>query len=477
MRSPKSKFEFVALFTFLIGLGIVLTNGFSARIFAQEEDIYERISPISEVLSHILNDYVYQPDVDKAVEGALIGILNSLDRNSGYISPQGFKMMQEDTEGVFDGIGVIIKSDEEGRIFVWQPVPDGPAAKAGIRTGDIITKIDGVSTDGMNTAQAAQRIKGPRGQEVQLSVLRPIGDQGEYKELEFKVKRGKIPLESIVEARLIDGTIGYVRISDFKKNTAKDVKERVEKFLDEGMQSLILDLRWNPGGLLSSSKEVCELFLPRNSLVTSTRGRQREDGRYREDMVLYTEKDPIVPPTMPIVVLVSGTSASSSEIVTGALQFHKRALIVGEKTFGKGSVQTIIPLTRPKGSAVRLTTALYYTPADVTIDRVGILPDVEVPMSSEAQDALQLQMYKSFEANAELRNSQNHGTVTGNTTGAEGDEIVEDVVLKKAVEMLKEDPVWENLVQKYHRDIKETQVAAQKAAIDEKKDVDLSEVH
>ena len=181
------------------------------------------------------------------------------------------------------------------------------------------------------------------------------------------------------------------------------------------------------------------------------------EGGYRDDMQLRTQRSPIIPASMPLFLLVNQYSASSSEIVTGALQFHRRALIVGEGTFGKGSVQTIIPLRKPKGSALRLTTALYYTPADVTIDGRGILPDVEAPMGRDQQSALLDQMYKSFEADYSLRDQQNHGSVTGNKIGKD---TVEDDVLKRAVEIIREDPVFENLLNKYHRDPQETQVAA-----------------
>jgi len=263
-------------------------------------------------------------------------------------------------------------------------------------------------------------------------------------------------LQSVLEARVLDGGIGYIRISDFKKNTAGDLRKRLKGFEDEGMNALILDLRWNPGGLLNASREMCELFLEKNTLVVSTRGRAKASGRFREEMELMTEKHPVVPETMPLIVLVNATSASSSEIVTGALQFHQRALIVGEKTFGKGSVQTIIPLNRPVGSALRLTTALYYTPAGVTIDSVGILPDVEVVMDAEQQRALGLQMYASHRSDISMRDRQDHGRVTGNMS----EDAVQDTVLARAVEILREDSVFDNLLKKYHRDVRETQVAA-----------------
>ncbi len=471
MRKSSSKAEFIALVTFLVGATLVLTNGFSSRIFAQDADraVFDKIEPIGEVLGEVLQNYVYTPDLDEAVEGALIGIMNSLDRNSSFIPAEGYQSMREDTEGEFDGIGVMIGFNDEGHVVVRQPVPGAPAAKAGLRAGDYIEGVDGVPLVDIISASATQnqalgavssRIKGPRGTNVGITVSRAIDeddDASEREELEFDVKRGKIPLQSVLEARVLDGGIGYIRISDFKKNTSDDLRKRLKEFEDEGMNSLILDLRWNPGGLLNASREMCELFLPRNTLVVSTRGREKASGRYTEEMELSTEKHPVVPETMPLIVLVNGSSASSSEIVTGALQYHERALIVGEKTFGKGSVQTIIPLNRPAGSALRLTTALYYTPAGVTIDSIGILPDVEAVMDDDQQEALLLQMMRSYQDDALLmRDRQDHGRVTGNMA----EDAAQDTVLERAVEILREDAVFDNLLQKYHRDVRETQVAA-----------------
>lgn len=467
MRKKSTKAEFLALAVFLVGATLVLTNGFSARIFAQDEEraVFEQIEPIGEVLAEVMQNYVREPDMDKAVEGALIGIMNSLDRNSSYIPPRGLQAMREDTEGEFEGIGVHIRMDDEANVIVFQPVPEAPAAKAGLRAGDYIVGIDGVQVreiiaDSASVNEALQevseRIKGPRGTTVQIAVSRAVEGQEDREEFEYEVKRGKIPLQSIVEARMFRGGIGYIRVSDFKKNTAEDLRERLEEMEGKGLRSVILDLRWNPGGLLNASREVCELFLPKGSLVVSTRGRETAEDQYLDEMELYTERAPVVPETMPMIVLVNQGSASSSEIVTGALQYHKRAIILGETTFGKGSVQTIIPLNRPRGSALRLTTALYYTPAGVTIDGSGILPDVAVSMEPQAQRDLQVQMFESFQDDPSLRNRQDHGRVTGN----EEDEAVQDVVLERAVRILREEAVWDTILRKYHRDVRETQVAA-----------------
>lgn len=259
---------------------------------------------------------------------------------------------------------------------------------------------------------------------------------------------------------MLNNNVGYIRISSFSDTTAQDAEKSIKELLDQGMKLLVLDVRWNPGGLLSASKEVCELFLPKGSLVTYTRGRSTDEGSPgKDDMRLSTEREPVLPETIPMMVLASSETASSAEIVTGALQFHERAIVVGEKTFGKGSVQTVIPLQQPANTALRLTTALYYTPANVTIDHQGILPDVEVPMTREQELALAKQMYQAFEHNPENQYRQNHGSMTPGYEITE--ETVEDLPLLRATEIFAEGISWQELLQKYHRDVHETQVAAE----------------
>lgn len=459
MRDTKT--QFLGLLCFLLFLGLLLTNGFVNRIFAQQSDVdvFTQIEPIGNVLDEILKSYVYEPDLNEVVEGGLKGMMNALDEHSSYISPDVYKELTDETQGEFDGIGVTIQLDENGNIMVFQPLEGSPAAEAGVHANDRIIRIDGVATKGMSLSEAAQLIKGPRGTVVKLTLLRPAVDEsGENEILEVDIKRGTIPLESIVEARVLEGGIGYLRLSDFKRTTDDELRKALKDLDSQGMKSLVLDLRWNPGGLLDSSVDVCSLFLEAHTLVTYTKERDLDTGELKEDMMLYTKGGPAEPISFPLVILVNQFTASSSEIVTGALQFHKRAIIVGQRTFGKGSVQTIIPLRRPAGSALRLTTALYYTPAEVTIHKQGILPDVELEMPEAHQRQLLDQMRQSFIGDPNKRRSgQNHGTITGDEAT---EDSVEDTQLQRAVEILREDPVFENLLNKYHRDTKETQVAA-----------------
>lgn len=507
MQRKSSRSEFFALFTFLAVLVLLLTNGFAPRIHAQgdEVDLYPRIEPIGEVLSKILNEYVEDADLDQVVEGAIFGMMGALGGHNSYIPVEVLTEMREDTRGEFEGIGVSIR--EEGKeVVIYMPIEGAPAAEAGLLAGDVIYAVDDETTASMWEANednpafkivnaVADRIRGERGTSVKITVSRSIG--GTLQNMDFMVKRAKVPLESIKEARILPGDIGYIRIRDFKDNTAKDMRKRIVEFKEEGMKAFVLDLRWNPGGLLSASREVCDLFLPKKSLVTYTKGRPRSDGSDNpENMELYTDHTPVLPLDFPMAVLVNGDTASSAEIVTGALQFHKRAIVIGEKTFGKGSVQTIIPLKRPKDTALRLTTALYYTPADVTIDHQGILPDVEVVMDRGDVNALINQMFRSYEKDPSKRNKQNHGTASGNqvtevnrededkeeallaqVAAYYGEDVsnilrervslkerdektVEDLPLLRAVELIQESSDWPATFKKYHRDVSETQIAA-----------------
>lgn len=467
MPKKNSRQEFLTLFGFLLVVALFLSNGFVARISAEEEDVdvYKELEPIGVVLDIMLREYVRDVDMKKVVEGALGGMMGSLDRNTSFITAEELEAMREDTKGEFEGIGVSIMLDDDQNIFVFHPIPNSPAAQAGIKPFDRIVAIDGKSTKGMTTADAAGLIKGRRGTTVRLTLLRKPKDAPEDapgETLDIEVRRDTVPLESIKEAQMLKDGIGYLRLSDFKDNTSADMAKRIQEFLDAGMKGLVLDLRWNPGGLLTASKEVSELFLPKGSLVTYTRGRTGKDGNAnKDDMRLVTNRKPVLPEGLPMIILVNDSTASSAEIVTGALQFHERALVLGEKTFGKGSVQTIIPLQKPANTALRLTTALYYTPANVTIDHQGILPDIELKMTRTEAEALAKQLAASFEDNPENQYRQNHGRMTEHPAT---DETVDDTQLLKAWELLRNGTPLADLIKQHHRDVHDTQMTAEDAA-------------
>jgi len=508
MQNKSSKAEFFSLLAFLAVLTLLLTNAFAPRIHAQgdEVDIYPQVEPIGEVLTKILEEYVHEPDLDRIVEGAIFGMMSSLGRHDGYIPAEALTEMREDTRGEFEGIGISIR-EEQGQVLIFTPIDGAPADVAGLLPGDIITAVNDETTEAMWKAAegdptfkivnaVADRIRGQRGTTVKITVSRSSAEGG-TEILDFNVKRDKVPLESVLESRVLPNGVGYLRLKDFKDNSADDIRKRLNELKEQKLTAFVLDLRWNPGGLLSASQEVCDLFLPKNSLVTYTKGRARADGQDNDqNMELYTEHKPVLPAEFPMIVLVNEETASSAEIVTGALQFHQRALILGEKTFGKGSVQTIIPLKRPALTALRLTTALYYTPADVTIDHQGILPDVEVVMTDNEDKALINQFFRSYRDDPGKRNLQNHGTASGDTVTVDdpvaveeeeellkkiadyyGEDVattlrdsislkersektIEDKQLLRAIEILTEPGDWNTIFKKYHRDVKETQMAA-----------------
>jgi carboxyl-terminal processing protease len=498
MKTRNSKTEFFALLTFLVVAAMLLTNGFVKRISAQDNqvDIYQKIEPLGDVIAKIQEEYVGDADLDKIVEGAISGMMRQLDVHSSFIKAKALQGVREDTRGEFEGIGVTIQENEEKQVVIHSALKDSPAMEAGLLANDIIYKVDDfpvadleldptTRAGSQRTQAVADKIRGPRGTRVKVTVLRTDPETEEQEEVDIDVRRAKVLVASIDEARIFDGGIGYIRLKEFSDTSAHDIKDQLRDFLDQGMTSFVFDLRWNPGGLLTASREVAELFLPRNSLVTYTKGRPRKNGAPNEsDMELFTKSNPVLPPGFPIILLVNQSTASSSEIVTGALQFYKRALIVGEKTFGKGSVQTIIQLRRPASTALRLTTALYYTPADVTINKNGLLPDISVPTSEEHDIILLFQMAETHRHDYLQENAQNHGTTSGHEVNLLTEEDIvraytdlrvngrplartapasqytaEDTQLLRAVEVLREEAVWDTLVERYHRDVNETQIA------------------
>ncbi|MFH1091018.1 MAG: S41 family peptidase [Pseudomonadota bacterium] len=335
---------------------------------ATPEETYAKIKVLSLVLYQIQENYVEDTKPEDLIYGAIQGMLKTLDPHSSFMTPEQMKEFRVETSGAFTGVGIEI-SLKDNVLTVVSPIEDTPAYKAGVRAGDQIVKIDGKLTKGMSLVEAVRMIRGPKGSAVALTLHR----QGVPQFIEVSIVRDVIPLRS-VRFELLDKLYGYVRIINFQGDTTSRLREALEKLQSgpEPLKGLIIDLRNNPGGLLDQSVRVSDLFI-KEGLVVSTRGKLAHHNMEFKAQGMTVAQD------YPIVVLVNEGSASASEIVAGALQDHKRALIVGAKTFGKGSVQTIIPL--PDGSGLRLTTAKYYTPNGRSIQATGIEPDVVVPSS------------------------------------------------------------------------------------------------
>ncbi len=371
-------------------LGLNLFLGFLIYRYsaeaAIEDDLYDNLELFSRVLERVRSDYVDGEGLSYSslIRSALTGMLGSLDPHSQFMPPVKYSELRKETEGAFGGVGIVVGIRDD-YLTVISPMADTPAMRAGVVSGDRIVQIEGRNSERMGLQDAVQLLRGKPGTDVKMTVFRP-GTGGRK---EIQLTRAIIKLQTVKDFsggtafELGEDKIGYVWITQFGEKTSDDLQKALDKLQEHGMESLILDLRGNPGGLLDQAVSVSEKFLERGQLVVSTQGRRREMRSER-----YARAgNPIL--DVPMAVLVNRGSASASEIVSGCLQDLKRAIIVGEQTFGKGSVQSILPL--PDGSALRLTTAKYYTPSEKIIHKQGITPDIVVKISSEEQEALFLQ--------------------------------------------------------------------------------------
>jgi len=348
----------------LLMVGVLFFNGNNGDVKADTNDIYEQMEVFAEVLRQIEDNYVEPQDPQKLIYGAIKGMVQGLDPHSSFMTKEEHQDLLIETKGSFPGVGIEL-SIRDNVLTVMAPIEGTPAYEAGIKSGDKILKIDDQTTIDMTLTEAVKRIRGPKGTKVKLT----IGREGVEKPLDFVITRDVIPLKSVRSYRL-NADIGYVRILYFQGNTSDELASHLDNLEEEGLlKGLILDLRNNPGGLLPQAIEVSDEFLDTGYIV-STKGRNNE-----QDMQISAQKNK-KERNYPIIVLVNEGSASASEIVAGALQDNKRALILGTRTFGKGSVQTILPLS--DGSGLRLTTARYYTPSGRSIQVSGIMPDIEV---------------------------------------------------------------------------------------------------
>ena len=354
------KFIIALLFSlFIIGKSLAET----------EKNIYEKIDLFSEVLNKIDKEYVESINQNDVMDAAINGVLQSLDPYSAYMSPEMFDDMQTETSGQFGGLGIEVGM-EHGVVKVISPIDNSPASRVGVKAGDYIVKINDIQVQGKSLTEAVELMRGPVGSEIEITVRR----RGVKKAIIFNIIREIIKIES-VKSKYIDNNIGYLRLTSFNENSGDQIKKKIKEFNKKNIKGYILDLRNNPGGLLSQAIRITDFFLEDGEIV-STKGRKKSENRkfFAKKGDLTNGKN--------LIVLINYGSASASEIVAGALKDHKRAILVGEHSYGKGSVQSVIPL-RNKG-AIRLTISKYYLPSGKSISEVGVTPDIKIEEGSDA---------------------------------------------------------------------------------------------
>ena len=357
-------------FKYILSIVTIILLNVSSKVYSQNIDkLYEKIDLFSEVLETIQNEYVEDVDQAEAMESAINGLLQSLDPYSAYMNQETFEESQSETSGEFGGLGIEV-SMEAGVVKVITPIDDTPAARAGIKAGDYIVKINAEQVRGKTLMEAVNLMRGPVGTSIEITVRR----KGLKKAKIFKITREIIEIKSVI-SKLIDNKVGYLRLRAFNQNSSDQLKKEISKIeKNKKLVGYILDLRNNPGGLLTQAIEISDFFLDDGEIV-STKGRKNKENRK-----FFARKGDRIK-GKPLIVLINNGSASASEIVAGALQDQKRAVLLGEATFGKGSVQSIIPL-KNKG-ALRLTISKYYLPSGKSISEVGVLPDIKIEEKGE----------------------------------------------------------------------------------------------
>ena len=357
-------------FKYILTITVVILLNISNKVYSQNIDkLYEKIDLFAEVLEKIQNEYVEEVDQAEIIDSAINGALQSLDPFSAYMNPKVFEESQSETSGEFGGLGIEV-SMESGVIKVIAPIDDTPASKAGIKAGDYIVKINGEQVQGKTLMEAVNLMRGPVGTSIEITVRR----KGLRKAKNFIITREIIEIKSVI-SKIVDNKVGYLRLRAFNENSSNQLKKEISKIeKNKKLVGYILDLRNNPGGLLSQAVTISDFFLNDGEIV-STKGRKK-----RENRKFFAKKGDKID-GKPLIVLINNGSASASEIVAGALQDQKRAILLGETTFGKGSVQSIIPL-KNRG-AIRLTISKYYLPSGKSISEVGVVPDIKVEEEDE----------------------------------------------------------------------------------------------
>ncbi len=417
----KKKLVHRAAFAFLLAF---TASKLLPAAYAAADKTYEQLKILVDILDYIKENYVDEVESGKLIYGAAAGMVKTLDPFSQFMEPEVHKDIKTETEGQFGGLGIRISLDKDGWLTVITPLPGTPAFRLGVLPNDRIVKIEGESTKDLALTDAVKKLRGVPGTKVNITIARePENDpKAAWTTHEFTIVREVIKIES-VRTKLLSDKIGYARIIEFSAHTAEDLLEALGELKKQGANSLVLDLRNNPGGLLSAAVDVSSDFLGGNKLIVYTQGRRSEN---RQDF-RANSKAPFE--NIPMVVLVNKGSASGSEIVAGALQDHHRAVVIGDRTFGKASVQSVIPLS--DGSGLRLTVARYYTPAGRSIQRDekkgtgGIVPDILVSVPRETEVKLMSQADEIYSPGQKPR------------PAAKAEELVKDEVLERAVEILK----------------------------------------
>lgn len=436
MRIINSHRSFAILLLFCLGLGLFFSG--QAKVAAVPREDYESLETFTNILAIVRKNYVDEVNTKELMTGAINGMLNSMDPHSGYLTPELYKELQMDTQGRFGGLGIEI-TIRNGMLTVVSPIEDTPAFRAGIKAGDQILKIDDEFTKDMNLTQAVKKMRGLKGSKLSLSIKR----EGVPDLLNFSIVRDTIRVQS-VRSRVLEEGYAYIRLAQFQERSDRDLQKALEKLSSEkgGVKGLVLDLRNNPGGLLTQAVRVADLFLDSGMIVYT-------EGRLENQKQKYFARKEGSWTEFPMVVLVNGGSASASEIVAGALQDHKRAVILGTKTFGKGSVQTILPLD--DNSALRLTTARYFTPKGRSIQATGIVPDIvleNVPVQEARAEEKKRLGLREENLPGHLQNQQEQKEKEKQAQQEKEESLENDGQLKRALELLKGWDVFKQLVQK-----------------------------
>ncbi len=429
----KYRISITAASLVLILIIFISLPGSLSQVQAGDENTYKTLKLFTEVLEELEKNYVDEVDGEELIHNAIKGMVGNLDPHSSFMPPEAFHDLQDDTKGEFSGIGIVITM-KEGILTVVSPIEGTPAYKAGIQPGDIIIKIDDLSTKDMALWEAVGKMRGPRHKEVMITVIR----EGETSPLVFSLKRDLIPMTSVRSAVLKPG-YGYLRVTNFRMNTIDDMEKHLEKLEanNDGLKGLIIDLRDNPGGLLDQAIKISDLFLDQGSIV-SIKGRLEKNTQVFNAYPGEEDRD------YPIVVLINGGSASASEIVAGALQDHSRALILGTPSFGKGSVQTVHPLKN--GFGIKYTIARYYTPNGRSIQAKGIQPDIEVEFEIIQKKERKASIFDRMMKEKDLKNSlkpeeSDKEKVKKKNEGKsrqilDAEQLVKDAQVKRALDIL-----------------------------------------